>query len=94
MSLSKQATVPFKKYDTREDVSIYIVETRCKGCDFCVNFCPREILTLDADYYNSKGYHVPKIKPDKTTEDCADCKFCQLICPEFAIFVKEHEDDV
>jgi 2-oxoglutarate ferredoxin oxidoreductase subunit delta len=35
--------------------------------------------------YNAKGYHPPMVK---NAEDCRDCKFCEKVCPEFAIFVK------
>ena len=34
--------------------------------------------------YNAKGYHPPQVK---TVDDCRDCKFCEMVCPEFAIFV-------
>jgi 2-oxoglutarate ferredoxin oxidoreductase subunit delta len=81
--------VAFKKFSQTTDVVLKIVELRCKGCDFCVRYCPREMLILDENYFNPKGYHIPKIKDGKNTQDCSDCKFCQLICPEFAIFIEE-----
>ena len=28
----------------------------------------------------------------KSFEDCAECHFCELICPEFAIFVVKPEE--
>jgi len=32
------------------------------------------------------GYHPPEVKnPDA----CVGCKFCELICPDFVIFVEE-----
>lgn len=63
---------------------VFIIEDRCKGCSFCVEYCPRNILEI-AKHFNKKGYHPPYVsKP----EDCAYCNFCEVICPEFAIYVE------
>lgn len=54
----------------------------CKGCSFCVEFCPTGALELDSTY-NAKGYHPPILAhPDK----CTGCDLCGLFCPDFAIF--------
>lgn len=64
----------------RGDVSI--IEERCKGCAFCVEYCPNEVLALSSKY-NRKGYHPPQVsKPG----ECINCNLCEMICPEFAIF--------
>jgi len=55
----------------------------CKGCGFCVAFCPTNALAMSPEF-NAKGYHPPYIK---SPEDCRNCDFCQSICPEFAIYV-------
>ena len=66
---------------------VYISSDWCKGCAFCVQFCPTKVLEM-SDEYNAKGYHPPYVKnPDA----CNDCKFCQLICPEFSIYVTLEE---
>jgi 2-oxoglutarate ferredoxin oxidoreductase subunit delta len=69
---------------------IFIIDERCKGCGFCIEFCPRKVLE-ESQKFNSKGYHPPEVaNPD----DCVHCGLCELICPEFAIFVmdaKEYE---
>ena len=62
---------------------IHVMKARCKGCGFCVEYCPRSVLELSRDF-NEKGYHFP-VTP--RPEDCVDCKLCQNLCPEFAIFV-------
>ena len=63
---------------------VYIIPERCKGCEICVRFCPREVL-ITSDQVNAKGYHYPEVAPGKEAE-CVNCEFCTLICPEFAIF--------
>lgn len=63
--------------------NIHINRDRCKGCGFCVEFCPRDVLEISEDF-NSKGYHPPEIKKK---EECCYCQLCETICPEFAIFV-------
>lgn len=66
---------------------IYIIKERCKECNWCIDYCPEDILTKSDDI-NEKGYHPPKLKPDKSFINCSSCGFCELICPEFAIFLK------
>jgi len=61
---------------------VVINRDNCKGCAFCVEFCPVHALELDKDY-NAKGYHPPVlVKP----EACNGCDMCGLFCPDFAIF--------
>jgi 2-oxoglutarate ferredoxin oxidoreductase subunit delta len=68
---------------------VYIIDERCKGCRFCIEFCPRKVLE-ESDKYNSRGYHPPEvINPD----DCVHCELCELICPEFAIFVLDAKEE-
>ena len=65
--------------------TVHILEERCKGCDFCVEFCPRDVLA-NSQRFNMKGYHPPDIvAPDA----CTGCHLCEIICPEFAIGVEE-----
>ncbi len=58
---------------------------RCKGCGFCVEYCPRNILKLSSEF-NRKGYHPPYLVKE---EACINCHLCEVICPEFAIFSLE-----
>lgn len=55
-----------------------IRERYCKGCNICVHFCPKQVLSL-------KGGKVFVERP----ELCVGCTMCELRCPDFAIEVYE-----
>jgi len=61
---------------------VVIVTDRCKGCSFCVEYCPRDVLEMSSEF-NRKGYHPPKVVK---TGECVNCNLCEMVCPEFAIF--------
>jgi 2-oxoglutarate ferredoxin oxidoreductase subunit delta len=63
---------------------VHIIEERCKGCGFCVEFCPQRVLVM-SKHTNAKGYHPPEIT-DRS--HCVNCGLCGLICPDFAIYVE------
>ena len=63
---------------------VYILPERCKECQMCIVFCPREVLQI-SHLKNNKGYHYPEIAPGKEAA-CVHCEFCSLVCPEFAIY--------
>ncbi len=61
--------------------SVAIVEDRCKGCTYCISFCPTNSLEM-GDKLNVKGYRLPVLaRPDT----CTGCDLCGTYCPEFAI---------
>ena len=64
---------------------VHIVDDRCKGCGFCIEFCPQEVLTI-SKRTNAKGYHPPEIIPDT---QCINCGLCTLLCPDFAIYIED-----
>lgn len=66
---------------------VHIIDERCKGCGYCIEFCPKDVLEFSASF-NQKGYHPPIVK---NGEDCVNCHYCEIICPEFAIFSVEAE---
>jgi len=64
---------------------VHLIAERCKGCGFCVEFCPRKILFM-SPRTNTKGYRLPEITDDS---HCLNCGLCMLLCPDFAIYVEE-----
>jgi 2-oxoglutarate ferredoxin oxidoreductase subunit delta len=61
---------------------VVVNNERCKGCGFCVEFCPTKVLALSSAF-NSKGYHAPYMV---SAEKCSGCDLCGMYCPDFAIF--------
>ena len=66
---------------------VFIIPERCKGCGYCIEFCPKSVLSESVGM-NAKGYHYPVVARGKEG-DCVHCQFCSLVCPEFAIFTEE-----
>ena len=66
---------------------VTVIPDRCKECEFCVHYCPKEVLEISPTY-NARGYRPVRVKESKKDE-CICCRFCQDVCPEFAIFVEE-----
>lgn len=68
---------------------VTLIEDRCKGCSFCVEYCPTNVLEMSEEY-SDKGYHYPIIKfPEK----CIACNLCGEYCPDFAIWGEEIKDE-
>ena len=67
--------------------SVCVITERCKGCEFCIDFCPVGALK-QSEKTTEKGYHPPEM-----TEGCVLCGKCEKICPEFAIHIREKEEE-
>lgn len=64
-----------------------VIEARCKGCGYCIQFCPKDVLAF-TDKVNAKGYSIPvNVKADA----CTGCGMCEMVCPDFAIYLVEDE---
>jgi 2-oxoglutarate ferredoxin oxidoreductase subunit delta len=64
---------------------IHIIKDQCKGCGFCIQFCPKKVLE-ESEEINAGGVHPPKIVDE---DKCIICGFCTAVCPDFSIFVLE-----
>ena len=65
------------------DVEIIVIEDRCKGCSFCIEFCPRDVLEQETKL-NIRGAYAPRVRDSAL---CVGCGVCEEICPDFAIFL-------
>lgn len=63
-------------------MSLKIIETRCKGCGICVEFCPKKVLGLN---------EIEKVQV-LNEGDCIACRQCELRCPDYAIFVEKNDE--
>ncbi|MTI94512.1 MAG: 4Fe-4S dicluster domain-containing protein [Firmicutes bacterium] len=59
--------------------AVELVSRLCKGCEICVEVCPRDVLVMTAQAKATVA--VP--------EQCIGCNLCEWHCPDFAITVKE-----
>ncbi len=71
---------------------VYLVKDRCKGCGFCIEFCPMGVLKPSKDF-NAQGYHYPILVEEPPNKVCIACGFCTVICPEFAIYAEPMEEE-
>ncbi|MGQ9707805.1 MAG: 4Fe-4S dicluster domain-containing protein [bacterium] len=62
-------------------VKVTIDKNRCKGCELCVNFCPKQVLGMSKEI-NDKGYFFAQVV---NQDACIACRFCGLMCPDCAI---------
>ncbi len=63
--------------------SVKIDRELCKGCQLCIEFCTRKVITLQ-DKVNAAGY-IPA-QPGNPQE-CNGCGVCAIVCPDVAIEV-------
>jgi len=65
--------------------AVHVDRERCKGCGICIEFCPKKVLERSARF-NAKGYYPPEVKAGSW---CVNCRFCEVLCPDFAIHSTE-----
>lgn len=70
---------------------VHVIAERCKECGFCINYCPTDVLVYTEDI-NPRGYRYPIVAEGKENS-CVHCQFCNMICPELAIFTTDVSDE-
>lgn len=68
---------------------VFVNDARCKGCGFCIAFCPPHVLAF-SEAFNIHGYHPPHLAQPA---GCTGCDLCGLYCPDFAIYSVMIKDD-
>lgn len=67
---------------------VSINDRLCKGCYFCVRFCPMGVF-VRSDIIGELGYNLAQVEyPEK----CNGCKACLLYCPDLAVVVEEDRE--
>lgn len=56
---------------------ITILETWCKGCAICVEYCPKHVFIMKDN--------LPVIVD---LQACNRCMLCEMRCPDFALTVR------
>jgi len=75
--------------ETTTNVAHVIVNrARCKGCELCMQVCPKKILRRGTTL-NERGVYA--IEPSDA-DACIGCLQCVLVCPDVAITITD--DDV
>jgi len=64
---------------------VEIDERLCKGCCFCIRFCPMGVF-VRSDTLGDLGYKMAKVE---FPENCSGCRACLLYCPDLAVAVEE-----
>ena len=65
--------------------TVTVEAERCKGCELCVDVCPRRVLGM-TDRLNAHGYHFATIRRQ---EECIGCLQCSDMCPDAAIEIRQ-----
>jgi len=71
-----------------ENTPVWTNESNCKACDKCVDVCPAGVLAMRYEPHSVLGTMITVEKP----ELCIGCSECELVCPDFAIFVADRKE--
>jgi 2-oxoglutarate ferredoxin oxidoreductase subunit delta len=68
---------------------VVIQEEQCKGCLLCTLACPQQVLVMNAQTLNGRGYHpVQFVDPQNK---CTGCALCAVVCPDTCFTVFKHQ---
>ncbi len=76
-----------EKTTGRGKYKITVIQDRCKGCQFCIELCPKKNLKQSKDS-TRKGYRFVYSESDS---ECINCGLCEMVCPDFAICITSQE---
>ena len=71
---------------SEKNYEILIDAEQCDGCELCLAFCPKDIIEISEDKYNSRMLHYAiVVKP----EECGGCRQCERLCPTVSLYIME-----
>lgn len=62
---------------------VYIDTSRCKGCGYCIQACPKGALSV-SDFINTSGYNAVQVDEEK----CIACGMCYRVCPDYVFEIR------
>lgn len=62
---------------------VTVYKERCKGCGYCIEFCPQHALSVSEEL-NEKGYNPVQLDESR----CVSCGICYTVCPDYAFVVE------
>jgi 2-oxoglutarate ferredoxin oxidoreductase subunit delta len=71
-----------------DNTPVWVDTDRCKACDKCVESCPAGVLSMQPEASSVLGAMISVIAP----ESCIGCNECELVCPDFAIYVADRKE--
>ena len=63
----------------------------CKGCAFCIEFCPKKVI-VTSRALNAAGYYPAEFVHADGKGTCTGCAICGIVCPEVVIEVFRDDD--
>jgi len=66
---------------------VIINRARCKGCELCMQVCPKKILRRGTSL-NAHGIYP--MEPSDA-DACSGCLQCVLVCPDVAITITDED---
>jgi len=66
---------------------IVIDDQFCKGCNLCIEVCPRKVFAKSGKR-NRSGYSMPQAAD---MGKCSVCFLCEMTCPDLAITIIEEK---
>lgn len=64
-------------------IHLDVEQDHCKGCELCIEACPRDVLAL-AERINALGYRPVEVV---ALDRCTGCRACYVVCPDLVFTI-------